>query len=57
MFTALDADSKRLDVHEQRFVQQIREHGWLGIHVAADDVRPGFSYTTGFWLKFGFPGT
>ena len=48
MFTALDADLKRLDVHEQHFVQQIREHGWMGMHVAADDVQPGFSYTTGF---------
>jgi hypothetical protein len=55
MFTALDADPERLDQHEQNFVQQIREHGWFGTHVAVDDEGPGFSYTTGFWLKFRFP--
>ncbi len=55
MFTALDADARRLDQHEQNFVQKIREHGWLGTHVMPDDKGPGFSYTTGFWLKFGFP--
>jgi Domain of unknown function (DUF4262) len=55
MLTALDADPSRLDQHERAFVQKIREHGWLGTHVAADDEGPGFSYTTGFWLKFGFP--
>jgi Domain of unknown function (DUF4262) len=55
MFTALDADPERLDQHEQKFVQRIREHGWVGTHVMPDDKRPGFSYTTGFWLKFSFP--
>jgi hypothetical protein len=55
MFTALDADPKRLDQHELKFVQQIREHGWHGTHVMTDDNGPDFSYTTGFWLKFGFP--
>jgi hypothetical protein len=55
MFTALDADPGRLDEHEQKFVQRIREHGWFGTHVMPDDKGPGFSYTTGFWLKFRFP--
>jgi hypothetical protein len=55
MSTALDADPKRLDQHEQKFVQRIREHGWVGTHVMPDDDKPGFSYTTGFWLKFSFP--
>jgi hypothetical protein len=55
MSTALDADPKRLDQHEQTFVQRIREHGWFGTHVMAGDEWPGFSYTTGFWLKFSFP--
>jgi hypothetical protein len=57
MFTALDADPGRLDKDEQNFVQRIREHGWLGTHVMPDDEGPGFSYTTGFWLKFGFPSS
>src|SRR5688572_4611723 len=55
MLTALDADPGRLDQHEQKFVQQIREHGWFGTHVGADDEVPGFCYTTGFWLKFRYP--
>jgi hypothetical protein len=55
MLTALDAAPERLDQHEQNFVQQIREHGWFGTHVAADAEGPGFCYTTGFWLKFRFP--
>ncbi|MBP2434972.1 DUF4262 domain-containing protein [Bradyrhizobium elkanii] len=55
MFTALDAAPERLDKHEQNFVGQIRKHGWFGTHVASDDAGPGFSYTTGFWLKFRLP--
>jgi hypothetical protein len=55
MRTALDADPAQLDKHEQHFVEQIRKHGWVGTHVASDDEGPGFSYTTGFWLKFKFP--
>ena len=54
IFTALDAPHDRLDKHEQNFVGNIREHGWFGTHVA-DDTAPGFSYTTGFWLKFEAP--
>ncbi len=55
MSTALDAAPERLDRHEQKFVQRIREHGWCGTHVAPDNQGAGFSYTTGFWLKFRFP--
>jgi hypothetical protein len=55
MRTALDADPAELDSHEQNFVEKIREHGWFGTHVAADNEGPGFGFTTGFWLKFRFP--
>jgi len=55
MFTALDAPPDRLDKHEQNFVEQIRNHGWFDMHVMPDGDKPGFSYTTGFWLKFRFP--
>jgi uncharacterized protein DUF4262 len=55
MGTALDADHGRLDKGEQNFVENVRRHGWCGTHVAADEDGPGFSYTTGFWLKFNFP--
>ncbi|MGY4308021.1 hypothetical protein ACVIJ6_005264 [Bradyrhizobium sp. USDA 4369] len=55
MRTALDADPDRLDEHERKFVAKIREHGWFAMHVGADENGPGFTYTTGFWLKFGHP--
>jgi hypothetical protein len=55
MATALDANPALLDKHEQNFVEQIRKRGWFGTHVGSDDEGPGFSYTTGFWLKFKFP--
>ena len=55
MRTALNADSLKLDEHERNFVEQIRERGWVGTHVAPDEEGPGFSYTTGFWLKLNYP--
>src|SRR5229473_5095649 len=55
MRTALDAHPAQLDRHERNFVEKIREHGWFGTHVFADKNGPGFGYTTGFWLRFGFP--
>lgn len=55
MRTALDADPKRLDQHETKFVENIRKHGWFHTSVFADDKAPGFSFTTGFWLTLGFP--
>jgi len=55
MRTALDTAPVLLDEGEQNFVEQIRRHGWFGTHVFADDEGPGFSYTTGFWLRFQFP--
>jgi len=55
MRTALDADVSKLDEHEQKFVSEIRKHGWFGTAVFGDEEGPGFSYTTGFWLKFSFP--
>jgi Domain of unknown function (DUF4262) len=56
MFTTLDVDPSKLDEHEQKFISNIREHGWFGTAVFGDEEGPGFSYTTGFWLKFSFPG-
>jgi hypothetical protein len=55
MHTALDADPSLLDQQEKNFVAKIREHGWFGTNVGADDEGPGFSYTTGFWLNLKFP--
>jgi hypothetical protein len=55
MPTALDATPELLDQHEQNFVAKIREHGWFDTQVGGEGDRPGFSYTTGFWLKFKVP--
>jgi len=55
MLTTLDVDPSKLDEDEQKFVSSIREHGWFGTAVFGDDEGPGFSYTTGFWLRFNFP--
>lgn len=55
MRTALDADPERLDGHEQKFVANVREHGWFGTHVFGDDQGPEFTFTTGFWLTLGCP--
>jgi hypothetical protein len=55
MPTALDAPPELLDQHEQNFVAKIREHGWFDTQVGGESDRPGFSYTTGFWLKFKVP--
>jgi hypothetical protein len=55
MLTALDADPAMLDKHEQNVVAKIHEHGWFAHHIGSNDEGPSFSYTTGFWLKFGHP--
>jgi hypothetical protein len=55
MKTALDTPASQLDEQERNFVENIREHGWYRMSVFADDQGPAFSYTTGFYLKFGFP--
>jgi hypothetical protein len=54
MRTALDAPASMLDEHETKFVASIRQHGWFQTSVLADE-KPGFCYTTGFWLRFNFP--
>lgn len=55
MLTALNAPLSALDPGEANFVSQVREHGWFGTHVSAEDGKPGFSYTSGFWLSVGAP--
>ncbi|WP_218921188.1 DUF4262 domain-containing protein [Burkholderia sp. ABCPW 11] len=53
--TALDAPDSVLEEDEQRFVHQIREHGWFRTEVFAEGDAPGFSFTTGLWVNHGFP--
>lgn len=55
MRTALDAPIEDLDPGEREFVRKIREHGWHRMNVFADREGPGFSYTTGHWLKLNHP--
>jgi hypothetical protein len=55
MRTALDAPPSILDEQETNFVSLIRKHGWMHTSVSADEEGPGFSYTTGLWLRFNFP--
>lgn len=55
MRTALDLPVETLDEKERVFVANIREHGWFGVHVPADDQGPGFAFTTGFWVNAGHP--
>lgn len=51
MRTALDVPPETLDADEQSFTANIREHGWFCTGVFSDEGEPGFSYSTGFWLK------
>lgn len=55
MKTALDAPTAALDGPEQRFVADVREHGWFHTTVSANAEGPGFSFTTGFWVNAGHP--
>jgi hypothetical protein len=55
MLTALDAPPEMLDQHERNIVAKVREHGWFDTQVGGEGDSPGFSYTTGFWLKFKVP--
>ena len=51
MRTALDIPTDSLDQNEQVFVANVREHGWFRTSVFEDEVGPGFSYSTGFWIS------
>ncbi|HYM17677.1 MAG TPA: DUF4262 domain-containing protein, partial [Micropepsaceae bacterium] len=55
MRTALDAPTNALDAHEQKFVSNIRKHGWCSTSVFPEDKSHGFTYTTGFWVTLGCP--
>jgi hypothetical protein len=55
MLTALDAPIAALDDSEQKFIANVREHGWFNTAVFGDDQGPNFSYTTGLWVNTGQP--
>src|SRR3954454_17125888 len=56
MRTALSIPPDKLDPAERDFIGKIQEHGWFNTHVFDPEGElPDFSYSTGFWLKLGFP--
>ncbi|MEA3009993.1 MAG: hypothetical protein QOJ91_1685 [Sphingomonadales bacterium] len=56
MITALDFPADKLDDRECEFVGAIKDHGWFATRVFdAEGKLPEFSYSTGLWLRHGFP--
>ncbi|MFT3722487.1 MAG: DUF4262 domain-containing protein [Hyphomonadaceae bacterium] len=55
MRTALDAPIEALDDHERAFVASVKVHGWFRHGIFADEGRPSFSFTTGFWVNADHP--
>ena len=51
MLTALQAPEDRLDEGERDFVGKVKQYGWMQTDVSGDDIGPGFSFTTGFWVN------
>ena len=43
------------DASEQKVIDDIATHGWHGVHIAADEVGPGYSFTIGAYHSFGLP--
>lgn len=46
---------KRLDVREQKVVNDVREHGCHVTHVSGEDDAPAFSFSIGFAVSVGQP--
>ncbi|CDO58467.1 hypothetical protein BN1012_Phect253 [Candidatus Phaeomarinobacter ectocarpi] len=55
MKTQLDLENKEFDEHERRFIADIKKYGWYGHHIFESEDWPKFSFTSGFWLRYGFP--
>ena len=55
MKTRLNSPGDELDEAERRFVDGIRQHGWMQTHALDEDEKPGFSFTTGFEVSIGHP--
>ena len=43
------------DASEQKVIDDIATHGWHCVHISADDVGPGYSFTIGASHSFGQP--
>ncbi|MCJ2184524.1 DUF4262 domain-containing protein [Novosphingobium sp. 1949] len=55
MLTALQAPTDLLDEPEKAFVDNVRQYGWTRTKILADEIGPGFSFTTGFWANVQQP--
>jgi len=55
MMTAFDLKDDQLDDGDRAFLSGVRQHGWYSTNVFADEERPGFIYSTGFWYCFKAP--
>jgi hypothetical protein len=53
--TAFDLPDEELEERDQLFLSQISQHGFYSTSVTADEDRPRFTYSTGFWLNAGHP--
>ncbi len=55
MQTALDAPSESLDRSGHAIVAKVRADGFFRAELFADDLGPGFSYSSGFYVSTGHP--
>jgi hypothetical protein len=55
MITTLDWPADQLDHAERTFLDNIRQHGWVRTAALAEESKPGFSFTSGFWVSSGQP--
>jgi hypothetical protein len=47
MRTAFDADPEDLHPGAREFLEGVRKHGWMALHIYAGDATPSFTYTIG----------
>jgi Domain of unknown function (DUF4262) len=55
MRTAFDADPEDLHPNARDFLDGVRKHGWMALHIYADETTPSFTYTTGLCLTRRLP--
>lgn len=43
------------DDHDRKLLSDVARYGWHVPHIFADESGPGYSFSVGFYLKFGHP--
>jgi hypothetical protein len=43
------------DDKDRKLLSDVQQHGWHVLHIPADESGPCFSFSVGFYLKFGHP--